>query len=139
MVTPRVMKAGYIQYRLCDNKRHMWRLSHRLAWEAFKGQIPEGMQINHKNGVKADNRLVNLEVVTPSDNTAHKFRVLGHKPPNNPSRGEKNGSAKITGQDVIEIRQRCAAGESRKAIAKEFAITDISVGNIVRRKTWRHI
>ncbi len=42
---------------------------HRVIWFYFKGEIPEGMQIDHINGDKLDNRLENLRCVTPYDNT----------------------------------------------------------------------
>src|SRR5574343_443937 len=38
---------------------------HRLVVEAFVGPIPDGMQVNHKNGIKDDNRACNLEIATP--------------------------------------------------------------------------
>lgn len=41
---------------------------HRLVWEAFNGDIPEGLQIDHINGAKNDNRLANLRVVTTKQN-----------------------------------------------------------------------
>ena len=44
---------------------------HRLVWEAFNGPISNGLYINHKNRIKNDNRLVNLEVVTPRENQHH--------------------------------------------------------------------
>lgn len=44
---------------------------HRLVAELFIGEIPKGMQINHKNFDRADNRVENLEIVTQGDNTRH--------------------------------------------------------------------
>lgn len=41
---------------------------HRLVWEAFNGTIPEGMQIDHINTVRDDNRIENLRVVSSKDN-----------------------------------------------------------------------
>jgi len=41
---------------------------HRLVWEAFNGKIPEGMQINHINEIKDDNRLSNLNLTTTKEN-----------------------------------------------------------------------
>lgn len=44
---------------------------HRLVWEAFNGQIPDGYEIDHVNTVRDDNRLVNLRCVTPKENHAN--------------------------------------------------------------------
>lgn len=41
---------------------------HRVLWEEANGPIPEGMQIDHINGDRYDNRLENLRVVTRQEN-----------------------------------------------------------------------
>jgi hypothetical protein len=46
-------------------------LSHRAAWECMRGAIPKGMCIDHINRDKTDNRIVNLRVVTFSENAAN--------------------------------------------------------------------
>lgn len=48
-------------------------IAHRIIWEFVNGKIPDGMQINHKNGIRHDNRIENLEIVTPSQNTKHAY------------------------------------------------------------------
>lgn len=48
---------------------------HRLVWEYVHGPIPRDMQINHINGIKHDNRIENLELVTASENTKHAYRM----------------------------------------------------------------
>ena len=53
---------------LCLNNVRKTSSVHRLTWEAFNGPIPEGLQINHKDENKSNNSLVNLELVTPSQN-----------------------------------------------------------------------
>jgi hypothetical protein len=50
---------------------------HRMIMLAFVW--PSMLEVNHKNGIKTDNRLENLEYCTPSENVKHSFRVLWHK------------------------------------------------------------
>ena len=57
----------FVQLRNADNK-YKYHYVHRLVWEAFVGQIPEGLQINHKDEDKTNNSLENLEIVTPKQN-----------------------------------------------------------------------
>jgi hypothetical protein len=45
---------------------------HRLIWEMHNGPIPEGMQIDHVSGDRADNRLGNLRLATPKQNAQNK-------------------------------------------------------------------
>lgn len=40
----------------------------RLMWEAHNGPIPKGFHIDHKNGIKKDNRLCNLRLCSPTQN-----------------------------------------------------------------------
>lgn len=55
-------------------------LIHRLVLLAFDPRPDAGsLQVNHKNGVRADNRLVNLEWVTSSENHRHSYRELNRK------------------------------------------------------------
>lgn len=48
---------------------------HLIVARAFWGLIPEGLQVNHKDGVKANCALMNLEIVTRSENQLHAVRV----------------------------------------------------------------
>ncbi len=41
---------------------------HRAVWEEANGKIPKDMQIHHINGIKDDNRIENLKLVTPREN-----------------------------------------------------------------------
>jgi hypothetical protein len=45
--------------------------AHRVVWLDAHGHIPPGRQVNHRNKARADNRLSNLEVLTPSQNAKH--------------------------------------------------------------------
>lgn len=47
--------------------------AHRIVWIAAHGSIPPGFFINHRNKARADNRLSNLETVTPAQNVQHGY------------------------------------------------------------------
>jgi len=51
-------------------------LAHTLVAKAFFGAPLPGQEVNHKNGNKKDNRAINLEWVTRSENVAHSHREL---------------------------------------------------------------
>lgn len=70
---------GYCKIELSKNGIGKIFKIHRLVWQSFIGEIPIKMQINHINGIRNDNRLENLEVVTVSQNILHSYRVLNRK------------------------------------------------------------
>jgi len=71
---------------------------HRIVMSEFVGDSI--LDVNHKNGIKTDNRLENLEYCTQSENTIHLYRVLGHKAPS----GERHHKAKLTKEQIYQIK-----------------------------------
>ena len=69
IMKPSVNKKGYLLIGLCKNGVKKMCQVHRLVYEAFYGEIPKGMQVNHINEIKTDNRLENLNLMTPKENT----------------------------------------------------------------------
>ena len=110
---------------------------HCLVALAFFGQKPEtSCQVNHKNGVKTDNRASNLEWATPKENSVHSVRVLGRT---NRRVGEQNASALLTGADVSAIRAMRGTGLTYRALAREHSVSPKTIASIVRRETWAHV
>lgn len=67
-------ESGYLRVCLYKNgKRKLLRV-HRLVYEAFVGDIPDGMTINHKDENKENNCLENLELLTVKDNVNYGTR-----------------------------------------------------------------
>lgn len=80
--SPKRMKTflnerGYKFITLRDRGQKRTRKAHRLVALTFLG--PSDLDVNHKNGIKTDNRLSNLEYATRSENMRHAVDVLGRK------------------------------------------------------------
>lgn len=67
-MSPYTNHNGYQMLQItCGDYRGAFSI-HRIVWESFNGKIPEGMQVNHINEDKTDNRLENLNLMNPRDN-----------------------------------------------------------------------
>lgn len=82
---------------------------HRVIWEAFVGPIPEGYQINHKDFDKANNRLSNLELLTPQQNTQHALQAGRKKI----IHGDACYQTEITDAQLLNLQERYLRGEVR--------------------------
>ena len=58
-------QGGYREFKA----KGVRRLEHRIVWEMHHGPIPEGLQIDHINGVRNDNRIENLRLATNQENS----------------------------------------------------------------------
>lgn len=64
-------KSGYVEIRI----NYILYRSHQLAWIYENGQIDEGKEIDHMNGDKSDNRIVNLRMVTRRTNMENRVKA----------------------------------------------------------------
>ncbi len=140
-------------------------LAHRVAWELANGPILEGWRVCHRCDNSSCCNPAHLWLGTDADNVAdceakgravhphgdaHGSRLypecrprgathFSHTHPERLARGEHAGCAKLTAADVVIIRQRAANGEMKIRIAADFGVSDVNVGCIVRRETWKHV
>lgn len=125
---------GYSNVVLCHECLPKTFTVHTLVMLAFVGPRPEGMEVNHINGVKTNNRLSNLEYVTPQENSLHATRVLGKRI------GEAAGSAKLTEAQVLEMRAEYDGKRGSCAkLARKYGVDHRTIRLAVNGKTWTHI
>jgi hypothetical protein len=107
---------------------------HRLLAEAFLPNPRSLKTVNHKNGVKADNRLQNLEWASYQENLKHSY-VTGL---NRPKTCENSHSAKLARTDVLKIRELLAEKKfSQNQIAAQFQVSRGCILGIKTGKTWK--
>ena len=88
---------------------------HRLVWEAFNGEIKEGLEVDHINAVRTDNRLENLRLVTHKDNlnnpltVANKIKSLRGKFKGelNPMYGKKHSEETKMKMRMVKLCKKC--------------------------------
>lgn len=120
----------YWRVDLSDNGKKAFYV-HRLVLEAFSGPCPKGHQCGHLNGNPQDNRHENLKWITPGENQLMRFQH------GTSIAGERNPKAKLTWEQVDDIRRRVSDGETQASVAGDYGIRDTAVSRIVRRKSWK--
>lgn len=99
-------------------------LVHRLIALTFLGPIPDGKQVNHKNGEHTDNALSNLEYCTARENMIHAV-AMG-----------KNRQAKFCAEQITEI---LLAKGTLTQIGAMFSVTASCIHLIKKRKSYTHV
>lgn len=139
-----LMSDGY--HRVYYNDHSIQK--HRLIWMIYNNTtIPNNMQINHINGIKCDNNISNLELVTNSQNTKHAYDVGLAKITNETKKkisikvsGERNTNAKLTNVQVANLRVNFAKGIiSIQEIQSQFDLSRRSVENMLLGRSYKDV
>jgi hypothetical protein len=132
-----ISQFGYVRIKLrVPGKR--WGVqvfAHRLIAETYLPNPNNCRDINHKDGVKTNNSLDNLEWCSRSHNVKH-ANDLGlrvYVP------GEGNGRAILTNDQVRSIRQRLKQGDKQKDIAQAYGIHPGIVSRIHTGRAWSKV
>lgn len=144
---PTFNTRGYLHVCIYKNKIRKCERVHCLVAQAFLGERPSGLDINHKDLIKTNNRVSNLEYITRRENIRHAWdngacinSVLNGSRYNLCLKGVLNGSSKLTEEQVLSIRKEFDfGGITKKELARRYEVTDVMIGKIIRREKWKHI
>ena len=156
-------KKGYLSVTLYGPSVRRNRYVHRLVMVSFVGDVPAGLEINHEDGSKANNRLSNLSFVTPSENCRHAIRIglvpaptaeglarrlasrhrgdshYSRMRPELVLRGNAVGTAKLAREDVVEMRRLRAIGVRFTELSALYNVSEACARLAVIGKTWAHL
>jgi hypothetical protein len=116
--------------------------AHRFSWKLHFGPIPDGLLVCHRCDNKICIRPDHLFLGTHADNAADKVSKgrQARSGATNPQRGENHYNAKLTEEDVRQIRTFYALGNtSQTALGKQFGVGPTMIYKIVHGKKWRHV
>lgn len=117
---------GYAIVTLSKNGIKNKVLVHRIVYETFNGSIEKGLVIDHLNGNKQDNRLINLEKCTHQENTKRAF-ISGFM------KKEFDRSFCITTPEQFELLIKCLSRGVSKRLSEHIAeIPHGTVYNIIK-------
>jgi hypothetical protein len=108
-------KSGY------GSKTHNGRTmpAHVWVFELFRGRIPRRFQLDHLCRVRSCVNPDHLEPVTGAVNA------------------QRGAAAKLTVDRVVCIRDRAAAGEKRKDLAREYGVAYETICSVIWRRSWK--
>lgn len=135
---------GYGRFNVNGN----WVLAHRVSWELENGTIPSGLLVLHHCDNPSCVRINHLFLGNHIDNARDRdSKGRGEMPalpgyithPERVARGERNGSSKLTEQDIRQIRELGKQQLKLGDIAPRFGITRAMVSYILLKKCWAHV
>ena len=109
-----VTNAGYEQFHQYVEGKRVGTFVHRFVYEFHKGGVPDGLVVDHIDGNKLNNTLVNLQAISTSDNTL------------------KGANGKISLAERGEIHKTYKDGLLQREIADLFGISQARVSGILK-------
>ncbi|MCI0527427.1 MAG: NUMOD4 motif-containing HNH endonuclease, partial [Nitrospira sp.] len=134
ILKPQKNKDGYYRVELAVPGRRKGKkvpIARIVATAFLPSPIGDRKFINHRNGVRTDNRPENLEWCTTRENHMHSIEVLGNQ------YGERHGSTKLSKNEVLKIHNLRMAGRGPTQLARWFNVSISSVKAILSRRLRR--
>lgn len=130
---------GYLITTLCRSGYNKSVSAHRLVAQAFIPNPKKKPCVNHKNGIKYDNKIENLEWCTHQENTDHAVRnkLVGEHKIKKRRKGADHPLIKLSTEEILYIRANHKIIKT-SVLAKMFNISSSAVGNIGARRTRKY-
>lgn len=131
ILSTRINYKGYKCVSLRNNNRQKVFKVHRLIAIHFIPNPENKPQVNHKNGIKTDNRIENLEWCTNLENQKHarKNGLINDS-------GIRNKGAKLKDESIIEIRN---SSSQQKDLALKYGVSKSLISRVKLGLAWKHI
>lgn len=120
----------YLMIQLYKNNRPYTFTVHRLVGIVFIPNSKNYPELNHRFGIKIDNRATELEWCTRLQNIRHAYRNLKM------NRGLNNHNSKFSNQDIIDIFY---SHGTHREIARKYGVAHTVIGNIKRKNSYKAI
>jgi hypothetical protein len=126
---------GYRYIKLCILNQRKNHYVHRLVASTFIPKEKNKIEVNHKNAIKSDNRVSNLEWVSIQQNRDHAVKngLVAH--------GEKSSNSVLTEKQVVEILDIFHKNpkSNKTHIGRRFGVNDTAIIKILRGMRWTRV
>lgn len=123
---------GYMRVSLSLNNKRFNTSAHRLVALSFIPNPENKPQVNHKNGIKDDNRVENLEWCTNSENQIHAIK----NNLTNQTYAESHHMSKLTNIQVLNARELFRLGSANKDLAMIYGVSTPAMSKILTNQTY---
>lgn len=106
------------------------RPAHVVSFELHVGSVLPGFEVCHNCGNRP---CVNPAHLRADSHRANMADCVAH---GTHTRGARNGRAKLTADQVVDIRRAVAGGAQQKALARSLGVSPQTINHIVKRRTW---
>lgn len=122
--------------------------AYRVSWELTYGEIPNDILVCHKCDNPPCVNPNHLFLGTYRDNAVDRSmkgrssKLIGKYSHEHPEKtyGERNGRAKLTTQDVLNIRNEYVEGSiTQQELSEQYGVARTVISYIIHRKIWKHI
>lgn len=137
IMKPALDGSGYLRTMLVNDLGKTETIKvHRLIAKTFIPNPENKSDVNHINGIKTDNSIINLEWSTRKENVQHAHKNLTW----NKAKGESIAQSKLTEKEVIEIRSKFKPRVyTRIKLSKEYNVSEACIKDILYKRSWNHI